>query len=305
MTAAPSTVTSRENPLAKDLRRLGADPAAYRKLGRIWVEGEHLVQALQASRQVMEQVECFVIAESFLNEKNGFWPVDSARAAIKLIVFSDALMRDITAMDSPPRVGAVLRVGTPDGTARAVLNPINALNPLAPTVVLDRLQDPGNVGSILRSAAAMGFGQVAALKGSAAMWSPKVLRAGMGAHFALNVVEQCEPGALEALQRPLAATSSHRGQWLHELQKEAFSLSKTQLPAQALRPETAKSHVETEASLASVNWLFGHEGQGASPELIARAKLLVRIAQPGGQESLNVASAAAICLYASAVAVGS
>jgi TrmH family RNA methyltransferase len=64
-----------------------------------------------------------------------------------------------------------------------------ALEPLAPSVVLDRVQDAGNVGSILRSAAAFGFRQVLALKGTAALWSPKVLRAGMGAHFGLRLVE--------------------------------------------------------------------------------------------------------------------
>jgi TrmH family RNA methyltransferase len=58
------------------------------------------------------------------------------------------------------------------------------LEPDAATVVLDRVQDAGNVGSILRSAAAFGFRQVLALKGTAALWSPKVLRAGMGAHLA-------------------------------------------------------------------------------------------------------------------------
>ena len=70
-------------------------------------------------------------------------------------------------------------------------------------MVLDRLQDAGNVGSILRSAAAFGFRQVIALKGTAALWSPKVLRAGMGAHFGLRLVEGAEPEALEALAVPL------------------------------------------------------------------------------------------------------
>jgi TrmH family RNA methyltransferase len=147
------------------------------------------------------------------------------------------------------------------------------LLPDAPTVVLDRLQDAGNVGSVLRSAAAFGFGQIVALKGTAALWAPKVLRAGMGAHFGLRLIEGVEADVLDALQIPMVATSSHRGEWLH----------KAALPHPCA-------------------WLLGHEGQGVSSTLEARATHHLRIAQPGGEESLNVAAAAAICLHASAAA---
>jgi TrmH family RNA methyltransferase len=148
--------------------------------------------------------------------------------------------------------------------------PPPAVEPHAATVVLDRLQDAGNVGSILRSAAAFGFGQIIALKGTAALWSPKVLRAGMGAHFGLRLIEGADIGALDALSVPCIATSSHRGDWLHQVR----------LPHPCA-------------------WLVGHEGQGVSAALEARAERHIRIAQPGGEESLNVAAAAAICLYAS------
>ena len=142
----------------------------------------------------------------------------------------------------------------------------------APTVVLDRVQDAGNVGSILRSAAAFGFTQVAALKGTALLWSPKVLRAGMGAHFGLRLVEGLVADDLAALQVPLLVTSSHEGDWLH----------RAALPWPCA-------------------WVLGHEGQGVDAALAARAAQAVRIAQPGGEESLNVAAAAAICLHASGV----
>jgi len=138
-------------------------------------------------------------------------------------------------------------------------------------VVLDCLQDAGNVGSILRSAAAFGFGQVLALKGTAALWSPKVLRSGMGAHFGLRLVEGLSVGDLAALDVPLLVTSSHRGSFLH----------KATLPWPCA-------------------WVLGHEGQGVSAALDSMATQSVRIAQPGGEESLNVAAAAAICLHASA-----
>jgi TrmH family RNA methyltransferase len=148
-----------------------------------------------------------------------------------------------------------------------------ALEPDAPTVILDGLQDAGNVGAILRCASAFGFRQVLALKGTAALWSPKVMRAGMGAHFGLALHEQLAPEALDGLTVPVLATSSHQGGYLH---------------AAALPWPCA--------------WAFGHEGQGVGAALSERAAQWVRIVQPGGEESLNVAAAAAICLHASASA---
>ena len=111
-----------------------------------------------------------------------------------------------------------------------------------------------------------------AIQGSAALWSPKVVRAAMGAHFALDLFEGMNADELAALQVPLLVTSSHEGQFLH-----------------------------TQPLPWPCAWVFGHEGQGVAPSLMARAARSVRIIQPGGEESLNVASAAAICLHASAV----
>ena len=152
------------------------------------------------------------------------------------------------------------------------------LVPDAPTVVLDRLQDAGNVGAILRCASAFGYRQVLAIKGTAGLWSPKVLRAGMGAHFGLRLLESVSEVDVAALTVPVMTTSSHEGPFLHTLLQHG-----------ELSPECA--------------WVFGHEGQGVSAALMALANQKVRIAQPGGEESLNVATAAAICLHASATAV--
>jgi TrmH family RNA methyltransferase len=138
-------------------------------------------------------------------------------------------------------------------------------------LVLDRLQDPGNVGTLLRSAAALGVPQVIALKGCAALWSPKVLRSAMGAHFALHLVEGVDADALDTLAVPLLATSSHATQALHT----------ARLPWPCA-------------------WVLGHEGQGVDAALLARCAQTLTIPQPGGEESLNVAAAGAICLYESA-----
>jgi len=97
------------------------------------------------------------------------------------------------------------------------------------------------------------------------------------------------PEQLSALQTPLAVTSSHRGRYLHEM-----------IGSELLSGETCSENSPT-GRLAELSWIFGHEGQGVSAQLNALAQSHVRIAQPGGQESLNVAAAAAICLHTSAI----
>ncbi len=256
MSAAPTLITSRDNPLLAELRKLNASSTAYRKQGRVWLEGDHLCRAAVARG----------FKPAFGLYSQSFWPVAEsiwAQAAIKNIVIPDALFALISGLESSASMGFVLDL--PEAAA---------LQPSAATVILDRVQDAGNVGSILRSAAAFGFSQIIALKGTAALWSPKVLRSGMGAHFALQLVEGVEADVLSALAVPLVVTSSHEG----------ALLGSAKLP----RP---------------CAWVMGHEGQGVSQALMDKAAFKVRIGQPGGEESLNVAAAAAICLHASAAAL--
>lgn len=258
MSAAPAQhITSRDNAFLKDLRRLAQENTAYRKQGRFWVEGDHLCRAAMV-RGVQPVVGVF--SESYWSFSHAEW----AQAAIKNIVIPDAFFRDVSGLESPARMGFVFD-----------LPPANGLQPTTASVILDRVQDAGNVGSILRSASAFGFKQIIALKGTAALWSSKVLRAGMGAHWGLQLVEGVELPDLAALALPILVTSSHRGSFLHQ------ALQKNELPTPCA-------------------WAMGHEGQGVSAELEVLASLHVRIAQPGGEESLNVAAAAAICLHASA-----
>jgi TrmH family RNA methyltransferase len=245
-------IHSRDNAFVKDLRRLAQDTTAYRKQGRVWLEGDHLCRAALA-RGLRASVAVF---------SESFWPsarVEYAHDAIKTVVLADALFADISGLESPARMGFILDLPAPA-----------ALRVDAATVVLDRVQDAGNVGSILRSASAFGFRQVVAIKGSAALWSSKVLRAGMGAHFALDLIEGVGLEDVQALKVPLLVTSSHAGDYLH----------RAALPWPCA-------------------WVMGHEGQGVSSALEERAAQRIRIAQPGGEESLNVAAAAAICLHAS------
>ena len=247
-------IASRDNPLLVRLRRLAADPGAYRKLGQVWIEGEHLCSAF-AQRGVGAALA--VIGEAA-------WQGQALRAlaetAGEIVIVSEALMRGLSPLDSASPIGFVVPA---PGAA--------VLHPGVPSLVLDRLQDPGNVGNLLRSAAAFGFGQVLAMKQTVALWSPKVLRAGRGAHFGLHLVEGLDLDGLAAFTLPLLATSSHAER----------AIDSTRLPWPC-------------------GWVLGHEGQGVSAALDGRCEAVLRIPQPGGEESLNVAAAGAICLYESA-----
>lgn len=247
-------IRSRDNPLLKELRKLAQDNTAYRKSGRFWIEGDHLCRAaLLKGLQPAITITC----ESFVGKDQE----DLIASAAKVVILSDNLFQEISALESPSNMGFVMEL------------PMDApIQAAESTVILDRVQDAGNVGSILRSAAAFGFKQIVALRGTAALWSPKVLRSGMGAHFGLRLHEGVDVIDLDALQIPLLVTSSHLGQWIQDLQ----------LPFPCA-------------------WAMGHEGQGVCQELLDRSALQVRIGQPGGEESLNVAAAAAICLHASAL----
>jgi RNA methyltransferase, TrmH family len=250
----PLLITARDNPLLQRIRKLAGDPGAYRKQGQVWLEGDHLISAALKRGVALDEL---VFAESAWMERVDWraW----AASAKRVLRVPDALFKTLSGLESPARIGALW--ATPASPT---------IDSGAATLVLDRLQDAGNVGSILRSAAAFGVHQVLAIKGTAALWSPKVLRAGMGAHFGLKLIEGLSPDDLAALQVPLLATSSHGG----------LLLGQAKLPHPCA-------------------WVLGHEGQGVDEALMARCAHTVRIPQPGGEESLNVAAAAAVCLFAS------
>jgi TrmH family RNA methyltransferase len=138
-------------------------------------------------------------------------------------------------------------------------------------VLFDRIQDPGNVGTLLRTCAAAGVKRVFLATGTAAAWSPKVLRSGQGAHFALAIHEHVDlAGLLPRLRVPLVATALDGAQDLYE----------GRLPQRCA-------------------WVFGHEGQGVAAALLGAAALRLRIPHDmAAVESLNVGAAAAICLLA-------
>lgn len=250
-------ISSRDNPLYKELKQLATSSQARRKAQRTLLDGVHLCETyLQlagaplmcvASESARQQVEAGAIL------------AQCEARRVSCIVLPDALYNALSQVEQG--IGILFVIATPDTHGTAQLS--------QSAVLLDRLQDPGNLGSILRSAAAAGIRQVYCSPGTVFSWSPKVLRAGMGAHFLLEIVENADlPALVRNAAVPVLATSSHATQTVYA--------------ADLARP---------------VAWLFGHEGQGVSEELLASATHQVAIPHLGAVESLNVAASAAVCFF--------
>lgn len=137
-------------------------------------------------------------------------------------------------------------------------------------VLLDGIQDPGNAGTILRSAAAAGIGSVFFGKGCVDAFAPKVLRAGMGAHFALNLYPEAEVAQVLALFAGTVRTTV--------LDAKSRSLFAADLRTPGL-------------------WVFGSEGAGVGKAVLEAADECVYIPMSAAVESLNVAMAAGVCFY--------
>lgn len=255
-------LTSRDNPTFKSLRLLLTDARKQRASGKAVLEGAHLIAAA-LDRGVLP--ELVVVSESAVGNVEVVALLKRASEA-ETLCLSDALFRSLSELASP--VGILARIAVPPDPARAVSS--------APTFVvtgdcllLDAVQDAGNVGTLLRTAAAAGVRDVLLGPGCAGAWTPRVLRAAQGAHFALRLHEQADLAAfLKSYPGLTVATVAREGEPLYALD---------------LCPPVA--------------WLFGNEGQGLSPDLVALAKRRATIPLAAGSESLNVAAAAAVCLF--------
>jgi len=249
-----SVLRSRENARVRRWRKLAADAYARRSEARAIIDGAHLVAAcLDAGVAPVT----LLVSEAALENREIIEL--SRRAGTPPMVLSEQVFRAIADAETPAGIAAEIRLPV----AR------QALETAPGCVFLEGIQDAGNVGAILRSAAAFGLRHAVLGRGCADPWSPKVLRAGMGAHFALQISAAADLAA--ELQRfgGRAACTVPRGG--------------TTLAAADLR--------------GRIGWIFGSEGQGVSEALAKRAPLHISIPMSRQTESLNVAAAAAICFY--------
>lgn len=269
----PADISSSSNPKWRHLRELLESARERRRSGQTVLEGWHLLDAWLATGRPIRQL---VIPQRTLQQLAGVpasdgddidesvehsSPVQVAADAHWLIL-DDRLFGELDLLPSPSPVLAVVDTPRPLLPAR--------LGEGGDIIVLDRVQDPGNVGAILRTAAAAGVQTLLTTPGTAACWAPKVLRAGMGGHFVLDIVENVAPEALQALAAhlPLAGTVLQGGQSLYG--------------------------TDLRSPLA---WVFGNEGEGIAPALQKWLGLRLTIPQAAGVESLNVAASAAVCLF--------
>jgi TrmH family RNA methyltransferase len=251
------TITSRDNPLYKELKALAGSSQARRKAGRTLLDGVHLCQAYLSMRGM--PLQCIVSESGLANPEVADIVMLCEAAHAHCTALPDALYAPLSQVEHG--VGLMFLIDTP---ARALPAALSELS-----VLLDNLQDPGNVGSILRSAAAAGVKQVYCSAGTAFCWSPKVLRAAMGAHFVVEIYENVDLAALiKTASIDVLATSGYATERLFD--------------------------VDLRQPLA---WLFGHEGQGVADDLLALATRTVVIPHLGEIESLNVAACAAVCFF--------
>ena len=271
------SIQSRDNAQYKQLRQWASSAQARRKSGMTLLDGVHLCEAWLQHRGV--PALC-VVAESALShpevaalvaqcESNANSNAksksntNSTAGVAECVLLPDALFTPLGQVQHG--VGILFAVKVPDAAVSGHASP--SLQSAA--LLLDSVQDPGNLGTILRTAAAAGIQQIYCGPGTASVWSPKVLRAGMGAHFVLEIYEDVD---------------------LVQLIRQAS------VPVYATQPDAPKT-IYTADLRAPSAWLFGHEGQGVTEQLLALATERLSIPQSAQVESLNVAASVAICLF--------
>lgn len=261
-------ITSKENPLFKEIRLLQATGSKGQKArllrGQALLEGIHLVQTWVGDPALKVLFTSEVGLQN--NEiSQAVYEHLEICPDTKVFQLDSALWDLLSDLVNAPHLAGLLDL------PKSCVTPPQSIATLAGDVlILDRIQDAGNVGSILRTAAAAGFTQVIALTGCAHLWSSKVLRAGMGAHQLLDLYEGwSNQQVLSAVTAPLLAAMADAPSGLYDIRSEL---------------------------LHPVAWVMGSEGQGVSQDLMTQAKG-VSIPIDPRVESLNVSTAAAICLF--------
>ncbi|MEN9491615.1 MAG: hypothetical protein RJA63_2064 [Pseudomonadota bacterium] len=253
-------ISSRDNPYFKHLRALNDDARYRRKCGATLLDGDHLLSAaLDSGWGLGAVVFREDVVESELSRRL------QARIAAEApgceeFVLARALFNVLSPVASPS--GFLAEINPPQPTAVG--------EGQCDVLALAGVQDPGNLGTMLRTAAAAGVGQAWLDRSTTQAWSPKALRAGMGAQFQIQIVESCDlTELLRGRAQPVYVTSLGAG---------ARSLYALNL----LEPAV---------------WVFGAEGTGVPEELMGLASQKVIVPMPGKVESLNVSAAAAVCLF--------
>jgi TrmH family RNA methyltransferase len=251
-------VTSRDNAGFKAMAKLVASASERRKTGRSVLDGPHLLAALLDAGRKPEEL---MVSAAGLSDREISKLVERSAPA-RVTLLSDALFAALSTVESP--TGVLARIETPASKAAPATAHL--------ALLLYEIQDPGNVGTLLRSAAAAGADHVLLSPHCAFAWAPKVLRAGMGAHFALNIVEGA---ALEA--------------WLAAFRGTSVALA-----------GTGEGSIYDLDLTRPTAILVGNEGVGLPNALLEAATVRSRIPISPRVESLNAAAAGTVALFEAA-----
>ncbi len=254
--AAMKQITSAHNEQLKHLSKLLSQAKARREHRQTVLEGVHL---LQAYLQVGLPVQQVYVPESKVHQTE----IGELLALLPegaVTVVSHAALSKITSLSEAEDVMALIAVPEPP-----------TLPKQGDCVVLERVQDPGNVGTIIRSAAASGVKQLVLSADCADVWSPKVLRSGMGAHFLLDIFPRVD-----------------LPQWCADYSGKIWATALSERNNHSLYGMDLREPAA---------WIFGNEGSGISRQLLAQVNGCVKIPMTGQTESLNVAMAATVCLF--------
>lgn len=249
-----TVITSRQHPLCKLVRSLHA-VKGRKKENMFVVEGGNGVAAALQTRWPLQRL---LLPNNEIGEE---WKTLAQAANVETQRVDDEILEYLSEAQTSPDVIAIAKMPSPRDLQLSGL-----------TLVLDELGDPGNVGTLIRTADAVGASEIVLTNGSADAWSPKVVRSSAGSVFHLPPQSSTGTELVGQLQRenvPLVVAVAHDGE------------------------DCFRFRWPSKCAL-----VLGHETRGISPELEAAATARVTIPMFGEAESLNVASAGAILLYA-------
>jgi len=248
-----STITSRDNPIFKRLKKLAESARARREARMTLLDGDHL---LAAYLDAGGQPHTLARAVSFDARQFEQWAERCPRA--RSIVLPDSLLAELSPVATPAGILA---------EAAWLAPTVMDTTPLV--IVLEDIQDPGNLGAMLRTAAAAGATLAVLSRGCHDPWSPKALRGGQGAQFVLPL--QCGVDVPE---------------WLEKFEGQSVAL--------ALAEEHRLYALDLRGPLALV---VGNEGAGLSEPVRRATSMSVQIPMPGRVESLNASAALAVAVF--------
>ena len=231
-------ITSKDNKTIKHVQNLLTSHRSRKKSLQTVIEGVHLLDTYLKQKLLVDLVIVSEKSQYHHEVVDLLTKIDNK----KILIVSESLYKNIRTLGDGVDVMAVIPISVPKS---------------------------GNIGTLLRTASAIGINTIISTPNTAYLWSPKCLRAGMGAQFSLQIFEQISADEiLQAVKIPLFATSSHTQKTIYD-----YDLTK------------------------KIAWVLGHEGQGVCQDFLQKSNL-VTLPQPNGQESLNVAVAGSVCFYA-------